>query len=176
MTPFPEKRYKVIVADPPWEYRNKNTGGSMVSGASAKYPTMATDDICNLPVKEISEDNCVLFLWTTTPFLQEGLTVMKSWEFKYKTAIYWNKKGKLGLGFWFRGQVEVCLFGIRGKVPAFRSSTPNFIETYPGKHSEKPQEFFKMIEKELERGELFPKIELFARKKRKGWDSWGNEV
>ena len=71
MIPFPDKKYRIIYADPPWSYKNKRTGGSMKSGASSKYPTMSVDDICDLPVKDIAHENSVLFLWATVPLLPE---------------------------------------------------------------------------------------------------------
>ena len=169
---FPNKRYKLILADPPWEYDNKNTGGSNNSGASQKYKTMPLENIKNLPIPEISIDDSCLFLWATTPLLPEALEVMKAWGFKYKTAIYWRKIMSLGMGFWFRGQIEVCLFGIKGNIKAFHCQKPNFIQTHVRKHSQKPDELYGLIES----FNLNPKIELFARDKREGWDSWGNQV
>jgi N6-adenosine-specific RNA methylase IME4 len=170
------QRYQVIVADPPWEYRNKKTGGSMKSGSVAKYPTMPLGEICGLNVPEISEKNAVLFLWGTTPLADYPFVVMKSWGFKYKTKIYWRKVMSLGMGYWFRGQVEECLVGIKGKVPAFRCQRPNIIQSKVRKHSQKPEEFFQLIEPELSRCGLDSKIELFAREPRAGWNSWGNEI
>ena len=88
---FPEKKYQVIVADPPWQYRNKKTGVSMSSGASSKYPTLSLKEICDLPVTTISEKDCILFLWGTTPLADYPFEVMKAWGFQYKTKIYWRK-------------------------------------------------------------------------------------
>ena len=167
------KKYKLILADPPWSYDNKNTGGGdMNGGAAANYQTMSIEDICKMDIQSIAEKDSCLFLWTTTPLLQEGLDVMKAWGFKYKTAIYWRKIMSLGMGFWFRGQVETCLFGIRGKIKAFRSQKTNFIQDKVRKHSQKPDALYGMIESL----DLNPKIELFARNRRTGWDAWGNEI
>lgn len=166
------KKYQILYIDPPWQYKNKRTGGSLTSGAAQKYPVMSLDDIKELPIKDICDENAALFLWATTPMLEEGLDVMKTWGFKYKTAIYWRKLKNLGLGYWFRGQVEVCLFGIKGKVKAFRLQIPNFIQSKVGKHSEKPKEMINIINKI----ELNPKIELFARQKSEGWDALGFEI
>lgn len=167
-----EQKYNVIYADPPWAYRNKNTGGSMKSGASAKYKTMELNEIINLPVRDIASKNVCLFLWSTTPFLPSAFLVMQEWGFTYKTAIYWRKTSHLGMGFWFRGEIEVCLFGIQGKVKAFRCSRPNFIQTKSLRHSQKPIELYTIIEEVTEP----PRIELFARDIRSGWDCWGNEI
>jgi N6-adenosine-specific RNA methylase IME4 len=173
--PFPEKKYQVTVADPPWQYKNKKTGGSMKSGSAAKYPTMPLNEICDLPVPDICERDAILFLWGTTPLPRHSLEVMDAWGFRFKTKIYWVKP-RLGMGFWFRGAVEECLVGTRGKVKAFRSSKPNVIFAAAREHSKKPEEFFGLIEPELTRFDLSSKIELFARGRRSGWDAWGNEV
>ena len=169
---FPTKRYQLILADPPWEYENKNTGRTNNSGACKKYATMSVEEIKNLPISDIAMKDSCLFLWATTPLLPEAFEVMKAWGYQYKTAIYWRKIMSLGMGFWFRGQVEVCLFGIRGNIKAFRCQKPNFIETKVRNHSQKPDEMYGLIE-ELD---INPKIEIFAREKREGWDAWGNQV
>ena len=166
------KKYQVIYADPPRLYRNKNTGGSMISGSAHKYSVMSDADICALPIKSIADKNAVLFLWATIPLLPETLEIMKVWGFNYKTAIIWRKIMSLGLGFWFRGQVELCLVGIKGNVKAFRCQKPNFIQSKVRKHSQKPEEMYELIEGLG----IEPKIELFARQKREGWHSWGNEI
>ena len=166
------KKYQIIYADPPWSYRNKKTGGSMKSGADAKYPTLAIDDICDLPISDISDSNSVLFLWATVPLLPEAFKVMEAWGFKYKTMLTWRKIMSLGMGFWFRGQTEHLLLGVKGKVKAFRIQKANFVQSKAGRHSLKPQEFRDLIELV----ELSPRIELFARQKTEGWDIWGNEV
>jgi site-specific DNA-methyltransferase (adenine-specific) len=185
--PFPNKKYQVILADPAWSYRNKKTGGhsrwakgrnglgaEMKSGAAQKYDVMDTEDICALPVPDISSRNSCLFLWATTPLLPDAFKVMEAWGFEYKTAIYWRKIMSLGMGLWFRGQVEVCLFGIKGNVPAFHCQHPNFLQTKAGIHSRKPKELFNIIGPCIE--DMNPKIELFARQRIEGWDCWGNQV
>lgn len=139
-------KYKVIYADPAWQYRNVKTGGSMTSGAVNKYPVMSIDDISRLPVQSIADKNAACFLWITTPLLPDGLKVLDAWGFEYKTSLYWHKTGRLGLGYWYRGQVEQCLFGIRGKVPAFRLAKPNIITEKPRKHSQKPDGIRELIE------------------------------
>lgn len=170
------RKYQIIYADPPWSYKNKNTGGSYSSGASSKYSTMSLKDICNLPIKNISDKNCVLFLWATVPLMPEAFKVINEWGFKYKTTITWRKIMSLGMGFWFRGQCEHLLFGIKGKVKAFRLQEPNFIQCKVSKHSQKPNEFRELINRATSKMPLRNKIELFARQKTEGWDVWGNEV
>lgn len=169
-------RYHVIYADPPWRYKNERTGGSMKSGAASKYPVLSVDEIASLPVGELAERNSVLFLWATVPMLPEGLRVMETWGFKYKTMITWQKLS-WGMGFWFRGATEHLLVGIRGRVRAFRLQEPNIIAAKPLAHSEKPEEFRKLVERATDRVFHAPRrIELFARKRVPGWDAWGNEI
>lgn len=165
-------KYKCILADPPWSYDNKNTGGSMTSGAANQYDTMSLEDICNMPIQDIADKDCVLFMWATTPLLPEAFRVLDAWGFKYKTSIYWRKIMSLGMGYWFRGQVELCLVGVKGNVKAFRSQRPNFIQSKVRKHSQKPDQLYGMIE---ELG-ISPRIELFARERRQGWDQFGNQL
>jgi N6-adenosine-specific RNA methylase IME4 len=166
------KLYQVIYADPPWAYRNKKTGGSMISGAEAKYQTMTQQQICSmkLPV----DKNAVLFLWATVPLMREAFEVLDAWGFQYKTMITWRKIMSLGMGYWFRGQCEHLLLGVHGKVKAFRVQEPNFLQTKVLRHSEKPEEFRQLIERATI--ELPNKLELFARKPSVGWDVYGNEV
>jgi len=144
----------------------------MKSGASQKYSTMSLNEIKNIPVQNIADKNSVLFLWATVPLLPEALEVINAWGYKYKTSLFWRKIMSLGMGFWFRGQVEILLMGIKGNIKAFRLQRVNFIQSKVRKHSQKPDEFYELIEMI----NLEPKIELFARNKRKGWDSWGNEL
>jgi len=170
-------KYNVLYADPGWKYNNQRTGGSHTSGAAQKYTVMPVDGICRLPVPEITDKDSVLFLWATVPMLPEAFDVMKAWGFQYKTKITWHKTGRLGLGYWFRGEVEELLFGIRGKVKAFRSTLPNFLEFPVLGHSEKPEVFRELIETATALTiENRRKIELFARRRVPGWDAWGNEV
>lgn len=144
----------------------------MISGSMAKYKTMSLEEIKVLPIQDIVDKNSVLFLWVTCPMQYEGMEVMTAWGYKYKTKIYWRKIMSLGMGFWFRGQVEECWLGIKGNIKAFRLQAPNFIQSKVRKHSQKPDEVRRLIELT----ELKPRIELFAREKTEGWDVWGNEV
>lgn len=171
-------KFRSLVADPPWLYRNKKTGGSMKSGADHKYETLSLDDLCKLPVKDIADEDAVLFLWVTTPLkyeiAQAGL--VEKWGFSYKTTIYWRKINKLGLGFNFRGAVEECWMCTRGKIKPWRTSHPNIIQSQPRKHSQKPDEFFEMIEPSINEYGLTPRLEMFSRTKRPGWVAIGNGV
>ena len=174
--PFPNKKYQIIYADPPWSYRNKKTGGSMTSGSENKYPTMSLDEIANMPTKDIADKNSVLFLWATVPLLSESFYVMNAWGYKYKTMLTWRKIMSLGLGFWFRGQCEHLLMGVRGKIKAFKLQESNFIQCKALGHSRKPKEFRELIDRAVKNINPCNKIELFARGKAEGWDSWGDQL
>lgn len=167
------KRYLTIYADPPWM---ETGGGKIKRGADRHYPLMKTKDIMRLPIGEIAHDNCHLYLWTTNNFLKDALKVMEAWGFTYKTIITWNKD-KIGLGQYFRGLTEHCLFGVKGVLPyktldGKRCQGRTGFYATKGKHSEKPIEMRRMIE--LVSYE--PRIELFARQQVPGWDCWGNEI
>jgi len=168
-------KYKTIYADPPWA---ETGGGKIKRGADRHYSLMSVHEILSMSpfVKNLSEVNCHLYLWVTNNFLSPGLQVMERWGFTYKTMITW-KKDRFGLGQYFRGITEHCLFGVKGVLP-YKSSEGKRQQGVTGfdaprkKHSEKPEEMRQMIEKVS-----YPSyIELFARKETPGWDVWGNEV
>ena len=176
MIPFPNKKYNIIYADPPWQYK-ENWGNGQVG-----YDTMSVDAIKKLPVEKIVDDNAHLYLWVTNPFLKEGLEVCKAWGFNYKTLITWVKTyndgtPEMGMGYYFRGCTEHIIFGVKGKMRCQNKTTRNMvIEVNPRKHSKKPVCFKDIIIKSS--GDL-PRIELFARNVGlfdEGWDVLGNEV
>lgn len=173
------KKYKIIYADPPWQYRVYSKKGQ---GRSAEnhYHTMNIKDIMALPVDKIADKDCILFLWITFPCLKEGIEVMERWEFKYKTCGFnWVKRNKkkntyfMGLGFWTRSNSEVCLIGTKGQPKRVSKSVPQICDARIMEHSRKPAEIRERIVELC--GEL-PRIELFARDKVKGWDSLGDEM
>lgn len=172
------KKYQIIYADPPWRYRDKMVMRGVhgfIRGSESFYKTMSTEEIMKLPISTIADKNSVLFLWITVPLIQEGFKVLEAWGYKYKTMLFWKKYMTLGMGHWFRGQVEILLFAIKGKVKAFRIQHANIIQAKVREHSRKPDEFYDLIEMTR----LNPKIELFARPlspKREGWDCIGNEI
>ena len=173
---FPNKKYNIIYADPPW---NESGGGKIKRGADKHYPLMKTKDIISLPIHTITADNAHLYLWVTNNFLIDGLKVMEAWGFKYKTAIAWGKD-RFGLGQYFRGQSELCLFGVKGMIPyksinGKRATSTTLLLADRQRHSQKPQEMRRRIELVSDR-EGFNKIELFARNNFDGWDAWGNEA
>lgn len=141
---------------------------------------MNIDDICNLPVKNIASENCVLFLWVTFPTLLDSFKVIEAWGFNYKTvAFVWVKHNKKtptlfwGMGFWTRANAEICLLATKGKPKRISAKVHQVIISPIEEHSKKPNEIRKRIVDLI--GDL-PRIELFARQKTDGWDVWGNEV
>lgn len=167
------QRYKTIYADPAWA---EVGGGQIKRGADKHYPVMRTKDIMALPVAQIAEDNAHLYLWVTNNFLRDGLKVMEAWGFEYKTTITWLKD-RIGLGQYFRGQTEHCLFGVRGVLPykvidGKRAQGTTGFYAVRKAHSAKPAQMRSMIE----RVSYAPRMELFARERHEGWDVWGNEV
>jgi N6-adenosine-specific RNA methylase IME4 len=166
--PFPNKKYKTIYADPAW---SEIGGGKIRRGADKHYPLMKTEDIKNLPVSKIADDNCWLYLWVTNNFLKDGINVMESWGFRYVTNFVWAKNS-FGIGYYFRGQHELCLFGVKGNLKPIRRNVSSLLLSPKRRHSQKPDEARKMIESMS----YEPRIELFAREKVDGWDCWGDEV
>lgn len=173
------KKYKIIYADPPWQYRVYSQKGQ---GRSAEnhYHTMNIKDIIALPVDKIADKDCILFLWITFPCLKEGIEVMQRWGFKYKTCGFnWVKRNKkkntyfMGLGFWTRSNSEVCLIGTKGQPKRVSKSVSQICDVRIMEHSKKPAEIRERIVELC--GEL-PRVELFARDKVKGWDSLGDEI
>lgn len=171
-----EKKYGIIYADPPWRYRQKTLQGA----AENHYQTMGLEELCALPVETLAASDCALFLWATFPQLAEALRLIRSWGFTYKTvAFVWLKQNRkspgwfYGLGFWTRGNAEICLFATKGKPKRKSAGVHQFIISPVEAHSKKPDVTRDKILELL--GDL-PRVELFARKKAEGWDAWGNEI
>lgn len=166
-------KFSCILADPPWQQptvgRFKNTRASRPDRIT--YPTMPLDEICRMGVGDLAEEGCHLWLWTTNAFLRQAFDVMDAWGFKYLTTITWVKPS--GLGAYFVSRTQHLLFGYKNRClfPMGRYKPTVFFAT-PPRHSEKPEESFKLIESVSPS----PRLELFSRRKRDGWDCWGNEV
>ena len=170
-----KRKYNIIYADPPWRYwesGNKNQ--------ALHYTTMSIGEICKLPVKDIADDNCVLFMWVTYPILQDAFKVIEAWGFKYSTCGFvWVKKNKnkdtpfIGCGAWTRANSELCLIATKGNVMRLDASISQIVESPIEEHSKKPDVVRDLITKLV--GEL-PRVELFCRNPAKGWDVWGNEA
>jgi N6-adenosine-specific RNA methylase IME4 len=169
---LPEKKYGVIYADPPWKFEAYNEATGHDRAAANHYTTMDSAAICKLEIPAAFD--AVLFLWATVPMLPQALQVMDAWGFNYKSAIAWIKD-KAGTGHWAGNRLELLLIGARGDVPAPGpgEQPPQVIEAPRGRHSEKPVAFAEVIERLYP---TVPKLEMFARAPRAGWDVWGNEV
>ncbi len=172
---LPAHHYKTIYADPPWMERG---GGKIKRGADRHYSLMSVEQIKALPVQElVHPEGCHLYLWVTNNFLPDGLEVMRAWGFRYVTTITWVKD-KFGLGQYFRGMTEHCLFGVKGRLPykyddkGKRLQGVTAIFERRREHSRKPDRMRRMIEKVSHP----PRVELFAREAVEGWDVWGAEV
>ena len=173
-------KYKTILADPPWQETMSGKYKSSQHQAPRKlpYPTMTVEQICALPVADLADVGCHLWLWTTNRFIEAGFKVLRAWGFKYLAPIHWIKPS--GFGNYFIHRTQTILFGYNEKCyfPQDRY-LPNIIEEAAKKHSRKPEASYKMIEAVSPA----PRLELFARpwqppmfQKRPGWDVWGNEV
>ncbi len=180
------KKYKVIYPDPPWEYKDKCNSGER--GAEFKYPCMSMEELKALPVGELADEDCAMLCWATWPLLpnifREGL--FEAWGFTYRTiGFIWIKmiksegsllrsnRLKLGMGNYSRSNSEPCLLATRGKPKRIDAGVQSVVVAPIGEHSAKPVEVHRRIERLF--GDV-PRIELFARRKRKGWDHWGNQV
>lgn len=171
-------KYKIIYADPAWEYKDKALSG--LRGASCKYSVMSNDSIANLPIDKIASNDCILFLWVTMPKLSECFDIIKKWGFSYKTCGFvWIKKNKKadslfwGMGHWTRSNAEICLIATRGNPKRISAKVHSVIISSIREHSRKPDE---TREKIVELCGDLPRIELFARQTIVGWDCWGNEI
>ena len=166
----PSGKYRVIYADPPWSYGNKLVDG--YGAAEDHYPTMTIEELCALPVKDLAEDNAVLFLWVTSPLLEECFEVIRAWGFKYKASFVWDKLRK-NFGYYNGVRHEFLLVCTRGSctpdVPKLFDSVQSIERT---EHSRKPEEFRQIIDTLYPHGK---RIELFARRPAPGWEVWGNE-
>ena len=178
MADFPTKKYGVIYADPPWQFKLRSDKGKDKS-PEKHYPCLSLADICNLPVSDIAKPDSVLLMWVCDPMLDQAFRVIDAWGFKYKTVGFtWAKTNRkslgffTGLGYWTRGNPEMCLLATRGRPKRIHKDVAQLVISERGRHSEKP-----LLHKEIERLVDGPYLEMFARKKpREGWDYWGNEV
>lgn len=185
---LPKKKFDIIYADPPWDYNGKmqfdKSGKTenfdlnksiFISSAIFKYPTLKTSELMKLPIQEIANDNCLLFMWATNPHLAQAIELGKAWGFEYRTvAFVWDKMVH-NPGIYTLSNCEVCLVFKHGKIPTPRGArnVQQLIRSPRKEHSEKPIEVIQAIER------MFPtqqRVELFARRKIKGWTVWGLDV
>lgn len=171
MVSFPGEKFGVIYSDPPWKYDFCKVKAWAVEN---HYETMTPEEIGALPVADLAAKDCVLFLWTTSPKLPQGLFVMNAWGFDYKTSFIWDKGG-LGMGYWVRVNHEILLIGTRGKppVPVVPARPASILRSPRRRHSQKPDEVYGIIEAMCPD---VPRIELFARSTRPTWASWGDQL
>ena len=191
MSEWPTGKYGAILADPPWRFQTYNEKGRLkcpdwrtAKGMPTHYGTMATEDICQIPVVDFAAPVGCLFLWISWPMLMDGLEVMARWGFEYKTCAFaWFKgnslplfpddmRGQMGCGYWTRANSEVCLFGVRGKPKRLNKDVRQAILEPRREHSRKPDCIYERIERLVDG----PYLELFARTSRDGWTSWGDEA
>jgi N6-adenosine-specific RNA methylase IME4 len=172
--------FGTILADPPWQFAHRTGKVSPEHGRLRRYRTMSLAEICAMPVATLAGDASHLYLWCPNALLPEGLQVLRAWGFAYKSNVVWHKIRKdggpdgRGVGFYFRNVTELLLFGVRGRL---RTLAPgrrqvNLLATRKQEHSKKPDEAYGLIEA-CSPG---PYLELFARERRAGWTSWGDEV
>ncbi|MBI2605567.1 MAG: S-adenosylmethionine-binding protein [Deltaproteobacteria bacterium] len=175
------RRFQTVLADPPWQFENRTGKMAPEHKRLARYSTMTLDEIVALPVSRVVTEPSHLYLWVPNALLLEGLRVMESWGFTYKTNLVWHKVRKdggpdgRGVGFYFRNTTELVLFGVRGKnartlAPGRRQV--NILRTQKREHSRKPDELYDLVEA-CSNG---PFLELFARGTRPGWSGWGNQA
>jgi len=183
---LPRNHYGTIVADPPWRFETWSDRGKG-RAPERHYPTMRREELEALPVQKLAAPNCALFLWTTWPMLESALGLIRAWGFRYKTCGFlWAKvkpryAGELlfdffnpfvGLGYWTRANSEPCLLATRGNPKRMARDVQQLIIEPPREHSRKPD----CVRERIERLVYGPYLELFARSRREGWDSWGNET
>ena len=172
--------YQTVLADPPWQFANRTGKMAPEHKRLSRYSTLTLNEIKEIPVQEVVDAQCHLYLWVPNALLREGLDVMDAWGFNYKTNIVWHKIRKdggpdgRGVGFYLRNTTELVLFGVRGRMrtlPAGRKQV-NIIKSVKREHSRKPDELYQLIES-CSPG---PYLELFARGKLDGWEQWGNQA
>lgn len=168
IAPLPDGVFDVICADPPWRYDFAETGNRKIEN---QYPTLTPEEIA--AIRPQAAEDSALFLWATAPKLEEALFVLERWGFSYVTNAVWDK-GKIGMGYWFRGRHELLLVGKRGSFspPPPKARADSVLCYRRGRHSEKPDGVYRLMER------MFPhakRLDMFARCKRKGWTPWGNE-
>ena len=182
MIPLPNKKYGIIYADPPWTFKNYSNEKSD-SNADHHYPCMSMEDIAKIPVQDIADKDCILFMWCTDPLLNKQIPIIESWGFTYKTVgFHWVKTNKdksknlyaVGTGYWTRANNEICILATKGKISRVKGSNVHrLVVADRGKHSKKPAI---IRDKIVELCGDLPRIELFARQRVEGWDCWGNEI
>lgn len=171
------QKYSILYADPPWDYAGRQQHGRVQENASAidHYPTVKLEDLKRLNIPSITEKDALLFMWTSSPHLEQAIELMKAWGFAYKTIAFVWYKQKTNPGYYTLSECEICIVGKKGKIPEPRGARNirQFLSEARREHSQKPDEIRTRI------GAMFPtqkKLELFARNRSDGWDVFGNQV
>ena len=172
------KLFSIVYADPPWDYKGQTQiglGGVSSGGAKSHYSTLKLDDLKRLDISSLCEKDCLLFMWSSSPHLDQAIDLMRAWGFSWATVAFAWDKQRVNPGFYTMSQVELCLVGKRGKIPQPRGArnVRQLVSELRTKHSAKPLAVRQRIE------EMFPtqaKIELFAREQAPGWSVWGDQV
>ena len=164
----PDGKYRVIVIDPPWSY---GCSEDPTHRGAVPYADLSVEEICALPLADWAHEDCILWLWTTNAFMREAFECLAAWGFEQKTILTWVKD-RMGTGDWLRGQTEHCLLAVRAKPTVSLTNQTTALMATAGKHSEKPSEFYDLVEG------LCPgsRLDVFARQRRDGWESFGFEV
>jgi N6-adenosine-specific RNA methylase IME4 len=164
------ERYPVIYLDPPWRYDYAESDARTIEN---HYPTMSLDEIKAMDMSLVAFDDCIMFMWATSPKLADAFQVLDAWGFSYRTCAVWDKQ-KIGMGYYFRQQHELLLIAVKGQPPTpAPANRPSSVFSYPrGQHSAKPHEVYEVIEAMYP---TLPKIEMFCRTPREGWGVWGNQ-
>jgi|TARA_R110001583_G_scaffold105219_3_gene252769 N6-adenosine-specific RNA methylase IME4 len=180
---LPNKKYNIIYADPPWQFSSRihQENRGFTHSLEKHYSTMTEQEICSIPIKNITDENCILFMWVTDSHLEQALKVIAAWGFHYKTIGFtWVKhyaSGSYCYNFspYLLKSTEICLIATKGKLKEIKEKNDikGLVFAERTKHSKKPQEVRARIEQMCKD---LPRIELFARQKTPGWDVWGNEV
>jgi N6-adenosine-specific RNA methylase IME4 len=176
----PTKKYRTIVADPPWDYRGAGVGNFSGKGAGDKYPCMSVEQIMQLPVGAWAADDSTLWLWTTNSFLEQAYKIVRAWGFEARAPMTWVKGriegGRLiqhvGLGYLLRNSTEHALVATRGKPTTKNHDQPTAFIAPRGEHSEKPAAFYDIVE----HVSMGPYLDVFARAQRFNWDTFGDEA
>lgn len=169
--PLPDRGYRTIAADPPWRYDDSLPGPGR--GASSHYDTLTPDAVAALgpSIRSITAPHAHAYLWITNSFIPDGKRILEAWGFEYKTLLTW-KKPQMGMGHYYRNFTEHIMFGVKGGLSTNRDDAPNVLEAPRSDHSRKPAEAYELIESQSPT----PRLNLFARNDRSGWDSWGDEA
>jgi N6-adenosine-specific RNA methylase IME4 len=181
---LPAGPFSTIVADPPWTYtystRKTEAAGTGWHGAAQRhYKTMTMAEIAAMPIADLAHDDAVLWLWIVNPMLPRCIEVARAWGFEYRGLLTWAKTARadptkpfIGTGYWLRGATEHAVLAVRGKPKPLVRNVPTWFSAPPTRHSEKPEAATRIFETYIDG----PRLELFARRPRDGWTTWGNEI